>query len=52
MKRVNGTNVAGGNSSFVEFVEAANVPAAVAGIAGSDRLDNGVDDNTLTVPDF
>ena len=31
LKRVNGTNpVAGGNSSFVEFVEGANVPAAVA----------------------
>jgi hypothetical protein len=53
LKRVNGTNpVAGGNSSFVEFVEGANVPAAVAGIAGSDRLDKGVDDNALTVPDF
>jgi phage tail sheath protein FI len=53
LKRVNGTNpAAGGNSSFVEFVEGANVPAAVAGLAGSAQLDNGVDDNVLTVPDF
>jgi phage tail sheath protein FI len=53
LKRVNGTNpVAGGNSSFVEFVDGAAGPAAVAGIAGSDQLDNGADDDALTVPDF
>jgi phage tail sheath protein FI len=53
LKRVNGANpVAGGNSSFVEFVEGAAVPASVAGIAGSAPLAGGVDDNTLTVADF
>ncbi|MET1133298.1 MAG: hypothetical protein ABWX60_07760, partial [Aeromicrobium sp.] len=53
LKRVNGTNpVAGGNSSFVEFVEGAAVPASVAGIAGSAALEGGVDDNVLTVGDY
>lgn len=53
LKRVNGTNpVAGGNSSFVEFVEGAAVPGTVVGISGTGRLENGVDGAPPTIADF